>query len=232
MIRTNSWARTIATAILLAAATFVAAAADPPASAPAPEAVDAAIDRAIALDPAQLVAKIGEYKKQLAELEKVSAEKKQQADELDKQAAADAARLETIKERVTALGMALDEIAGETKTSDAGAAPEMTMAAAPAPAPTAAPAAEMVVDIKPSVTYQDHILPILKVTCVKCHNQDKQRGGLAMDNYATLMQGGSSGAVIARATPTAAACSGSPAASRSRRCRRAARPRRGGIGQD
>src|SRR5262249_36808750 len=49
---------------------------------------------------------------------------------------------------------------------------------------------------KPRVTYDDHVLPILKDKCVGCHNNDKKRGGLVLDNYTKLMQGGSSGASV------------------------------------
>ncbi|MBM3290422.1 MAG: hypothetical protein FJY92_09745, partial [Candidatus Hydrogenedentes bacterium] len=133
-----------------------------------------------------------EYKALAAALEKEAADKRLQADELDAKAAADMARLDSIKERVNALGMSFDEIVGEMKAAEAPA-PEMQMAAAP----DAAPAAEMAADVKPSVTYNDHVLGILKTKCVKCHNQDTQRGGLDLSTYAALMQGGGSGAVVA-----------------------------------
>lgn len=45
-------------------------------------------------------------------------------------------------------------------------------------------------------TYDEHVLPILKEHCVACHNPDKQRGGLRVDNFSALMQGGSSGVVV------------------------------------
>lgn len=186
-----------ATALMLAS---VAAPADDAAApaAPTPEAVDAAIDKVIALDPAVVASKLAEYKAQLAELQKTSADLKKQADELDAKAVAETARLESIKERVNALVLSLGDAPAPAEMTTA-AAPEMKEEAmmAAAPAPTEAPAAEMAADVKPTVTFNDHIQPLLKSKCVKCHNQDTQRGGFALDNYASLMQGGGSGAVIA-----------------------------------
>src|SRR4051794_36151394 len=51
------------------------------------------------------------------------------------------------------------------------------------------------------VTYDDHVLPILKDKCVSCHNQDKKRGGLVLNNYTALMQGGSSGVSVKPGDP-------------------------------
>jgi hypothetical protein len=46
------------------------------------------------------------------------------------------------------------------------------------------------------VTYDEHVLPILRDKCIACHNQDKKRGGLIMSTYTSLMAGGSSGAAV------------------------------------
>ena len=46
------------------------------------------------------------------------------------------------------------------------------------------------------VTYEEHVLPILRDKCIACHNQDKKRGGLILSNYTSLMEGGSSGAAV------------------------------------
>ncbi|NNJ25098.1 c-type cytochrome domain-containing protein [Alienimonas chondri] len=46
------------------------------------------------------------------------------------------------------------------------------------------------------LTYDDHVLPILRAKCVGCHNADKQEGGLNMSQFAALMQGGGSGEVV------------------------------------
>lgn len=46
------------------------------------------------------------------------------------------------------------------------------------------------------VTFDEHVLPIMKDKCASCHNQDKKRGGLVVVNYTQLMAGGSSGAAV------------------------------------
>ena len=50
-------------------------------------------------------------------------------------------------------------------------------------------------------TYVDHVLPILRDSCIGCHGADKKRGSLAVHTYAELMQGGSSGAVVKPGDP-------------------------------
>jgi Planctomycete cytochrome C/WD domain, G-beta repeat len=51
------------------------------------------------------------------------------------------------------------------------------------------------------VTYDEHVLPVLRDKCIGCHNQDKKRGGLILNNYTALMQGGSSGAAVKPGDP-------------------------------
>ncbi len=46
------------------------------------------------------------------------------------------------------------------------------------------------------VTYDEHVLPILREKCLACHNADKARGGLSLAAFAKAMEGGGSGAVI------------------------------------
>src|SRR5262245_45619099 len=46
------------------------------------------------------------------------------------------------------------------------------------------------------LTYQDNVQPILREKCFACHDSDKMKGGLDMTNYAKLMEGGGSGAVV------------------------------------
>jgi WD40 repeat protein len=46
------------------------------------------------------------------------------------------------------------------------------------------------------ITYDEHVLPILKDKCVGCHNQDKKRAGLVLNNYTKVMEGGSSGVAV------------------------------------
>lgn len=100
----------------------------------------------------------------------------------------------------------------------AKAAPSATTPAANPPAvpPTAAPAATantaatgIGAAIGPAIDpgskdfYQARIEPILKENCMECHNDDKLKGGLVMDSYTTLMQGGDDGYVIVPGDPDA-----------------------------
>jgi WD40 repeat protein len=69
--------------------------------------------------------------------------------------------------------------------------PAKTMAAAPSQPPP-----------KPALlNYEEHVKPILLEKCASCHNPDRARGGLILDSFTALMQGGSSGPVIAPGDP-------------------------------
>lgn len=46
------------------------------------------------------------------------------------------------------------------------------------------------------ITYNDHILPLLKAKCGACHSADSAKGGLVVDTYTAMMQGGASGEVV------------------------------------
>lgn len=46
------------------------------------------------------------------------------------------------------------------------------------------------------VNFQDDIAPIFEGECNACHNSGQKKGGLALDTYGALMEGGGSGAVI------------------------------------
>jgi hypothetical protein len=50
-------------------------------------------------------------------------------------------------------------------------------------------------------TYDDDVLPVLKQSCVNCHGNDKQKGGLNLATYAAMQQGGSSGEVVKPGDP-------------------------------
>jgi len=54
---------------------------------------------------------------------------------------------------------------------------------------------------QPRITYDDHILPILRDKCTACHGQDKKKAGLSLHNYTKLMEGGSSGVVVKPGDP-------------------------------
>lgn len=49
----------------------------------------------------------------------------------------------------------------------------------------------------PKINYDEHVLPIFMAKCASCHNQDKARGGFALESFDKIMAGGSSGQVIA-----------------------------------
>ncbi|WP_236696359.1 c-type cytochrome domain-containing protein [Rhodopirellula islandica] len=46
------------------------------------------------------------------------------------------------------------------------------------------------------VTFEDHVKPILRQHCLNCHSQSDKRGGLAMDSYGAMMEGGGSGEIV------------------------------------
>ncbi|WP_437205057.1 c-type cytochrome domain-containing protein [Planctomicrobium sp. SH664] len=49
---------------------------------------------------------------------------------------------------------------------------------------------------QPKITFAEHVQPIFRARCGSCHNANDRKGGLAVDNFPGLMEGGSSGAVI------------------------------------
>ena len=53
----------------------------------------------------------------------------------------------------------------------------------------------------PTSFYAKQISPILDANCVTCHGESKQSGGLRMDSYESLMQGGKDGQVIVAGSP-------------------------------
>lgn len=50
-------------------------------------------------------------------------------------------------------------------------------------------------------TFADDVLPVLRQSCLGCHSDDKQRGGLNLATFAATMQGGSSGPVVTPGNP-------------------------------
>jgi hypothetical protein len=54
---------------------------------------------------------------------------------------------------------------------------------------------------KAKITSEQHVLPVLKDKCVSCHNQDRKKGGLILNNYTKLMEGGSSGVAVKPGDP-------------------------------
>jgi mono/diheme cytochrome c family protein len=53
----------------------------------------------------------------------------------------------------------------------------------------------------PNSFYAQHIDPIFDANCVECHGQSKVKGGLRLDAYNLLMEGGTEGAVILAGKP-------------------------------
>jgi len=51
------------------------------------------------------------------------------------------------------------------------------------------------------ITYEDHLLPILRNECTSCHNPDKKKGGLDLSSYQAILTGSDSGAVVAAGDP-------------------------------
>ena len=52
------------------------------------------------------------------------------------------------------------------------------------------------------LTYHQDIVPIFREECFSCHNEDDPQGELDLTRYATMMQGGASGAVIDPGNPS------------------------------
>jgi len=53
----------------------------------------------------------------------------------------------------------------------------------------------------PGSFYAQHINPIFDASCVSCHGKSKVQGGLRLDSYSSLMNGGKDGRVIAAGKP-------------------------------
>lgn len=51
-------------------------------------------------------------------------------------------------------------------------------------------------NVQEAVAYNDVIRPILQAKCYSCHNANKKKGGLRMDDITLLMKGGKNGKVI------------------------------------
>lgn len=51
-------------------------------------------------------------------------------------------------------------------------------------------------------TYQDDLLPLLRTSCLNCHNPDKKKAGLDLSTYATMMAGSDNGKVVKPGDPS------------------------------
>lgn len=57
-------------------------------------------------------------------------------------------------------------------------------------------AAQEKTDVPEKVTYEQHVKPVFRQYCLGCHNASDKTGGLALDSYGAMLQGGSSGMVV------------------------------------
>lgn len=51
-------------------------------------------------------------------------------------------------------------------------------------------------NVQEAIAYNDIVKPILQTKCYSCHNSNKQKGGLRMDDSLLLMKGGKDGKII------------------------------------
>ncbi len=51
------------------------------------------------------------------------------------------------------------------------------------------------------ITFEDHVLPILRNSCLKCHNPDKLKGDLDLTTLSNLVKGGGSGPGVVSGDP-------------------------------
>jgi len=47
------------------------------------------------------------------------------------------------------------------------------------------------------INFTDHVMPILREHCLSCHNANDAEGGLTIDSYGAVMEGGGGGAIVA-----------------------------------
>jgi WD40 repeat protein len=52
------------------------------------------------------------------------------------------------------------------------------------------------------VTYQDHVLPIFRNSCLNCHNPDKKKAGLDLSTFQGALQGSENGKVLNSGDPS------------------------------
>src|SRR5947199_1039805 len=51
------------------------------------------------------------------------------------------------------------------------------------------------------ITYDDHVLPIMRDKCTACHGQDKKASGLQLHTYTKMMEGGAGGVNVKPGDP-------------------------------
>jgi hypothetical protein len=50
---------------------------------------------------------------------------------------------------------------------------------------------------KQGVTYETDIRPLFEAACLRCHGDDRQKGGLRLDNLESTLKGGKAGKIVA-----------------------------------
>lgn len=165
---------------------------EPPAAKPG---LDKILDELSKLDPKVLA----EHRTKLqAEQNKLNGE----IAELKKQVAQRESQAATVKRRIDLLNVLLSKL-------DNSAAAAKKTAAAMQPAsdtPMLKPAEMKAIMVaakapKQFLNYEQHVKPIFIEKCAACHNPDKSRGGLIVDSYSSLKQGGGSGEVVIPGDP-------------------------------
>jgi hypothetical protein len=76
-----------------------------------------------------------------------------------------------------------------------GISPSTALPLRKGPSTTASPAGG------PAPTFQKAVLPILKRSCVRCHNSRTRRAGLDLSSLATVKRGGDSGPAVLPGKP-------------------------------
>ena len=164
--------------------------------APAPAQIDAALDQLLQTDPAALVKRLGELRSEAQQQTEAAAAARAEADALAAKQQETQARVDALLAHVKALGIS---VAGLVTTEQAEAMKTEAVAAAKEAAMKEAQAAMTpAADFK---NFNDHVKPVLEEHCMGCHNLDRAKGGLSMSTFASIMQGGSSGAVITKGDP-------------------------------
>ncbi len=49
---------------------------------------------------------------------------------------------------------------------------------------------------EPNISYEEHIKPIFRENCLKCHGEDEHKAGLNLSTHANVLKGGSGGAAV------------------------------------
>lgn len=57
------------------------------------------------------------------------------------------------------------------------------------------------IDLNNAAFYNDAVNPILQARCVSCHGDEKQKGGLRLDNQELILKGGKNGSIITSGNP-------------------------------